>query len=122
HSHEVNERPEPIIQEKPDTQEEYRSKEVHNRTESEQPVVNTTATNAYGLEMEEERKSVPGYLLNDPLEPNLDDEEWITEQQRLLDQTLKHFKVDAQVVNVTKGPSVTRFEIQPALGVKVSRI
>src|SRR5699024_9076371 len=67
HSHEVNERPEPIIQEKPDTQEEYRSKEVHNHTESEQPVVNTTATNAYGLEMEEERKSVPGYLLNDPL-------------------------------------------------------
>lgn len=73
-------------------------------------------------EPKREIKSVPDYLLNDPLEPSHDDEAWVKEQQHLLNQTLEHFKVDAKVVNVTKGPAVTRFEIQPALGVKVSRI
>src|SRR5699024_6036177 len=40
----------------------------------------------------------------------------------LLEDTFTHFNIDATVVNVTQGPSVTRFEIQPALGVKVSKI
>ncbi|MGL4484628.1 MAG: DNA translocase FtsK, partial [Anaerovoracaceae bacterium] len=39
-----------------------------------------------------------------------------------LEETLKNFKVDANVVNVTVGPSITRFEIQPNTGVKVSSI
>ena len=65
---------------------------------------------------------VPNYLLNDPIEPDDSDRLWLQQQQHLLNQTLEHFNVDATVVNVTQGPSVTRFEIQPALGVKVSRI
>ena len=40
---------------------------------------------------------------------------------RLLD-TLRSFKVDAKIINITQGPSVTRFELQPGLGVKVSKI
>ena len=36
--------------------------------------------------------------------------------------TLKSFNVDAKVINVTKGSSVTRYEIQPAVGVKVASI
>lgn len=66
--------------------------------------------------------TVPNYLLDDPVLPDDGDSDWLQEQQFLLNQTLEHFKVDAKVVNVTQGPSVTRFEIQPALGVKVSRI
>src|SRR5699024_9749957 len=65
---------------------------------------------------------VPNYLLNDPIEPDDSDRLWLQQQQHLLNQTLEHFNIDAEVVNVTQGPSVTRFEIQPALGVKVSRI
>lgn len=65
---------------------------------------------------------VPNYLLNDPQEPDDGDREWLLQQEHLLNQTLEHFNIDATVVNVTQGPSVTRFEIQPALGVKVSRI
>jgi S-DNA-T family DNA segregation ATPase FtsK/SpoIIIE len=41
---------------------------------------------------------------------------------RLLELKLKDFGVDAEVVSVLPGPVVTRFEIQPAAGVKVSRI
>lgn len=40
---------------------------------------------------------------------------------RLLD-TLSSFKVEAKIINITQGPSVTRFELQPGVGVKVSRI
>ncbi|WP_166215815.1 MULTISPECIES: DNA translocase FtsK [Microbulbifer] len=41
---------------------------------------------------------------------------------RLLELKLKDFGVVAEVVSVLPGPVVTRFEIQPAAGVKVSRI
>ncbi len=40
---------------------------------------------------------------------------------RLLD-TLRSFKVDAKIINITQGPSVTRFELQPGVGIKVSKI
>ncbi len=39
-----------------------------------------------------------------------------------LKEILNDFGVDANVLQVTKGPSVTRFEIQPSPGVKVSKI
>ena len=41
---------------------------------------------------------------------------------RVLEETLKSFNVEAKVVNVISGPSVTRYEIQPAIGVKVNKI
>lgn len=40
---------------------------------------------------------------------------------RLL-ETLSSFKVDAKIVNITQGPTVTRFELQPGPGIKVSKI
>lgn len=36
--------------------------------------------------------------------------------------TLKSFGVETRVVDISRGPSVTRYEIQPAAGVKISRI
>ncbi|MBE5821226.1 MAG: DNA translocase FtsK [Clostridiales bacterium] len=39
-----------------------------------------------------------------------------------LQSTLDSFGVDAKVVDVARGPSVTRYEIQPNAGVKVSKI
>jgi S-DNA-T family DNA segregation ATPase FtsK/SpoIIIE len=41
---------------------------------------------------------------------------------RLLEIKLRDFGVEAKVVSVLPGPVITRFEIQPAPGVKVSRI
>lgn len=66
--------------------------------------------------------SMPYHLLNDPEPKNDDDQLWVSKQQELLEQTLKHFNVRAKVVNATRGPSVTRFEVQPELGVKVSKV
>ena len=44
------------------------------------------------------------------------------DQCAVLEQTLADFKVRARVVAVTRGPSVTRFELEPAAGVKVSSV
>lgn len=41
---------------------------------------------------------------------------------RKLEATLESFGVRAKVLEVVRGPSVTRYEIQPDIGVKVSRI
>jgi len=41
---------------------------------------------------------------------------------RLLEETLESFGVKAKVIQVSRGPAVTRYEVQPAAGVKVSRI
>ncbi|GAW91547.1 FtsK/SpoIIIE family DNA translocase [Calderihabitans maritimus] len=46
----------------------------------------------------------------------------INERVRRLEETLESFKVKAKVNQVSCGPAITRFEIQPAPGVKVSRI
>ena len=46
----------------------------------------------------------------------------IQDQAELLEETLHSFGVSASVVDVVKGPAVTRFEVQPATGVKVSKI
>ena len=41
---------------------------------------------------------------------------------RKLEATLESFGVRAKVLEVVRGPSVTRYEVQPDIGVKVSRI
>ncbi|KIL46366.1 DNA translocase FtsK [Jeotgalibacillus campisalis] len=50
------------------------------------------------------------------------DQDWLDEQTAMLDETLSSFNVNAKVRHVTQGPSVTRFEIFPEKGVKVSKI
>ena len=46
----------------------------------------------------------------------------LREKADLLQEVLKSFNVDARITNIARGPSVTRYEVQPAAGVKVSRI
>lgn len=44
------------------------------------------------------------------------------ENARKLELTLESFGVQAKVLEISRGPTVTRYEVQPATGVKVSRI
>ena len=46
----------------------------------------------------------------------------ITDSIKVLEETLDNFGVKAKVTTVSRGPAITRFEIQPAPGVKVSKI
>lgn len=46
----------------------------------------------------------------------------ILENSKKLEDTLKSFGVEAKVIEVSKGPTVTRYELSPGPGVKVSKI
>ncbi len=61
-------------------------------------------------------------LLSIPQQAALDNTEWLEEQKELLDTTFNNFHVGAHVINVSQGPAVTRFEVQPDPGVKVNKI
>ncbi len=60
--------------------------------------------------------------INSSTNLNNDDKQELMESADKLESTLESFGVDASVTRVTKGPSVTRFELQPSPGVKVSKI
>ncbi|EYB69719.1 cell division protein FtsK [Deinococcus phoenicis] len=70
--------------------------------------------------------ALPGYDLLDPVPAaalntaQLD----VAARQRaaVIDQTLRHFNLQAKVVDFARGPTVTRYEIEPAPGEKISRI
>ena len=46
----------------------------------------------------------------------------IAANARILGETLANFKVKASILNACHGPAVTRYEVKPAPGVKVSKI
>lgn len=46
----------------------------------------------------------------------------ISENAELLVETLQSFGVSAKIINTCQGPAVTRYELEPAAGVKVSKI
>ncbi|SDY28342.1 DNA translocase FtsK [Tindallia californiensis] len=48
--------------------------------------------------------------------------EALSQQAELLEETLESFGVKAKVLNVTQGPAITRYELQPERGVKVSKV
>jgi S-DNA-T family DNA segregation ATPase FtsK/SpoIIIE len=64
----------------------------------------------------------PFALLKKVDESDLDDDEDLSKNAHLLVKTLASFGVEAKVPHIHRGPSVTRYEIQPKVGVKVSRI
>ena len=51
-----------------------------------------------------------------------DSDDHLRETARKLEQTLQNFNVNVTVTNVSCGPAVTRYELQPEQGVKVSKI
>ncbi len=62
-------------------------------------------------------------LLNNVSNPNdADSRAELKETATKLIATLKSFNVDAKLLNVSKGPTVTRYELKPGDGVKVSKI
>jgi len=46
----------------------------------------------------------------------------LEESARILEDTLRDFGIESRVIDISKGPVITRYELQPAPGVKVNRI
>ncbi|AIS52467.1 DNA translocase FtsK [Thermoanaerobacter kivui] len=73
-------------------------------------------------ELKSEYMRPPITLLREAIPPPKIKNELLMEKVRKIEETLQNFGVDAKVIQVTKGPAITRFELQPSAGVKVSRI
>lgn len=59
---------------------------------------------------------------NEMVKLNKSDKKELLSSAEKLTDTLNSFGVDAKVIQVSRGPSVTRYELQPSAGVKVSKI
>lgn len=74
------------------------------------------------IEIEKPYTLPPLVLLDRPKRPMAKENKRIMQNAQKLEQTLASFGVQAKVLHIHRGPAVTRYEIQPDIGVKVSRI
>lgn len=88
----------------------------------------STVKNSKGSQpslLEDVESPIPPISLLDPPEEHKEkgySEESLEHMSRLLEEKLGDFGVSVEVVEVNPGPVITRFEIKPAPGVKVSKI
>ena len=75
-------------------------------------------------ELEDRDYQLPPVTLLDQLPPTDQSDEYkrIEHNIGVLETTFQSFGVDAKVVKASLGPAVTKYEVQPAVGVKVSKI
>ncbi|MBQ8358978.1 MAG: DNA translocase FtsK, partial [Oscillospiraceae bacterium] len=64
----------------------------------------------------------PIELLKLPGDGKADGSAEMRENTRRLNEALASFKIDAHIINVTRGPSVTRYEVELAKGVRLSKL
>lgn len=64
----------------------------------------------------------PIELLNSPVRGGADGTEEMKENSRRLNETLASFNIDAHIINVTRGPSVTRYEVELDKGVRLNKL
>ena len=61
-------------------------------------------------------------LLRKPSRGGADGTDEMRENSRRLNETLASFKIDAHIINVTRGPSVTRYEVELDKGVRLNKL
>ncbi len=107
-----NDRPSVQSNNSDDTTDSNDSEEVYHHDES------------VSADYDDKEYQFPSMDLLEPSDEFEDDsmDDWIENQAEILDETLRAFNVDANVVDWTNGPTVTQFQIKLQLGVKVSKI
>ncbi len=61
-------------------------------------------------------------LLKQPMGSGTDGTAEMRENSRRLTETLESFKIEAHIINVTRGPSVTRYEVELDKGVRLNKL
>jgi len=61
-------------------------------------------------------------LLKRPMRNSADGTEEMRENSHRLNETLASFNIDAHIINVTRGPSVTRYEVELDRGVRLNKL
>lgn len=93
------------------------------KKEAESVILSSEDIAAGAIRKPNDYKKPPINLLNKPVVKNKGNLNADLKQKAMkLEQTLQNFHVDARVIQVTQGPAITRYEIQPNIGVKVSSI
>ncbi len=96
---------------------------------NDEPIVETAFVNPELPTDDEKNSEVPEYVLpgieclaeaNSAGDEDIKEE--LTANANKLVETLKNFNIPTKIVDIARGPSVTRYEIQPAPGIKISRI
>ena len=64
----------------------------------------------------------PISLLRRPQKAGVDGTDEMRENSQRLNETLASFHIDAHIINVTRGPSVTRYEVELDKGVRLSKL
>ena len=103
-------------------------KEKTKRKKSDQQETVTAAAQVASeiAQMEAEQKPTYCYppidLLKLPGDGKTDGTAEMRENTSRLNEALASFKIDAHIINVTRGPSVTRYEVELAKGVRLSKL
>lgn len=101
------------------------------QTQLDREKIENTPTEADNRKVEQEIKQKkpqkpyvipPLSLLSTGGAQDMDSREEIRQNAVILQETLKSFDIEVKITDISVGPSVTRYEIQPDIGVKVSKI
>ncbi|MBM0867736.1 DNA translocase FtsK [Staphylococcus auricularis] len=99
-----------------------RSTDAEERGQSAETSEATTSISDAG-EVENAAYQIPPLtLLNEPKKQRTTSKSEVQQKGKLLETTMKNFGVNARVTQIKIGPAVTQYEIEPAQGVKVSKI
>jgi len=73
--------------------------------------------------LEFENYKIPSVtILNKNTSLNSEDKSVVYEKAKFLEEILENFNIDAKVISISKGPAITRYEIQLKPGTKMSKI
>src|SRR5699024_4138777 len=61
-------------------------------------------------------------MLKDSVKNDTKDKKEILHNAKKIEETMSNFRIDASILQINKGPTITCYELQPAPGVKVSKI
>ena len=109
----------PVMVEKPEPRKETPQKEEPQLSAQEQ----VAAEIAQAPQQEHPAYCFPPIdLLRRPMRGSVDGTDEMRENSQRLNETLASFHIDAHIINVTRGPSVTRYEVELDKGVRLNKL
>jgi S-DNA-T family DNA segregation ATPase FtsK/SpoIIIE len=90
------------------------------KEDDDKPVVAVYSESSATGDAEKPFEFPPLDMLRKPEAVHIDDD--LAENSRILESCLKDFDIDVKVTEVEQGPVITRYELLPAPGIKLSRI
>ena len=104
-----------------DTEPPEKEKKINPKEKFEPQAITDDIINIAGVKSD--KYKMPSTTLLDPLpQHSRGDKDDLKKDGEKLIETLNNFNIPCNILQINKGPTITRYEIQPAPGIKVSRI